>query len=197
MGVADRELMNFVDALGVETGTPVGELFATAYVKLRSLAHAQRLHWSGQNTLSTTALVHEAYLKLSERESPQWRNRGHFFSVAARAMRHILINYAERSRAAKRGGGCAHLSVEETPLIEEPRIEELLALDEALSHLERLSPRQARVVECRFFAGLGVEETAEALAISPATVKRDWSRGQAWLYRQLGPDREEGTQDPA
>lgn len=193
MDTADREITDFVSALGVDEDTALRELFSTTYAKLRSLAHAQRLRWSGQETLSTTALVHEAYLKLAGRESAQWKNRGHFFGVAARAMRHILINYAQRGQAAKRGGGGVHVSTEEAPLVAEPQIEELLALDEALRRLEHLSPRQARVVECRFFAGLDVEETAEALSISPATVKRDWRRGQAWLYHELEPARSAST----
>jgi RNA polymerase sigma factor (TIGR02999 family) len=102
-------------------------------------------------------------------------------------MRHILVDYAARRRAAKRGGGRPHVHVDDARLIDDSRIEDLLALDEALTRLARLNPRQARVIECRFFAGLEVGETAEALALSPTTVKRDWRRGQAWLYRQLGP----------
>lgn len=176
-----------MDASSNGTTTNVDELFVAAYATLRRLARAQRHRWSGQETLCTTALVHEAYLKLSRQESLHWESRGHFLRVAARAMRHILINYAERSRAAKRGGDEVHVRADEAPLIDESLTEDLLALHEALSRLERRNPRQAEVVECRFFAGLDVEETAEALAVSPTTVKRDWRRGQAWLYRQLGP----------
>lgn len=187
MDASDEEITAFVKALGAGEDVPLGALFSAAYSRLHSLAHDQRRRWSGQETLSTTALVHEAYLKLSQQDAPQWRDRGHFFRVAARAMRHILIDYAERSRAAKRGGDSVHVRAEDAPLIHESRVEELLALDEALTHLARQNPRQAEVVECRFFAGLEVEETAEALRISPATVMRDWRRGKAWLYVQLGP----------
>lgn len=185
METPDAEIAAFLEALAAGEDVSLGELFAAAYSRLHSLAHDQRRRWRGQETLSTTALVHEAYLKLSQQEAPRWQSRGHFFRVAARAMRHILINYAERSRAAKRGGDSRHVAAEDAPLIHESRIEELLALNEALTRLEGLSPRQAQVVECRFFAGLEVEETAEALAVSPATVMRDWRRGKAWLYREL------------
>lgn len=188
MDTADQDITAFLQAVGAGEDEALGELFTAAYAKLRGLAHAQRRRWHGQETLSTTALVHEAYLKLSRQGSPQWRDRGHFFGVAARAMRHILINYARRSRAVKRGGGMARVPAEDARLMDEQRTEELLALDEALTRLEGFSSRQARVVECRFFAGLGIEETAEALAISPATVKRDWRRSQAWLYRELGSE---------
>lgn len=172
----------------------LSDLYTAAYATLRSLAHVQRIRWSGQETLSTTALVHEAYLKLSRQDAPRWRDRGHFLRVAARAMRHILIDYAERSRAAKRGGTSVHVPADQVPLIDASRIEDLLALNEALRRLERRNPRQARVVECRFFAGLDVEETAEALDVSPTTVKRDWRRGQAWLYRQLRPRESPATE---
>lgn len=197
MDAPDAEIAAFLEALAAGEDVPLGELFSAAYSRLHSLAHDQRRRWRGQETLSTTALVHEAYLKLSQQESPQWQSRGHFFRVAARAMRHILINYAERSRAAKRGGGSPHVAAEEVPLVHESRIEELLALDEALTRLEDLSPRQAQVVECRFFAGLDVEETAEALTVSPATVMRDWRRGKAWLYRELASPRAPGAEDGA
>lgn len=187
MDTTNEEITAFIESLGAGKGVQVEELFSAAYAELHSLAHDQRRRWSGQETLSTTALVHEAYVKLSQQEPARWRDQAHFFRVAARAMRHILINYAQRSRAAKRGGGSEHVPAEKAPLIQESRIEELLALNEALTRLERLSPRQARVVECRFFAGLSVEETAEALGVSPSTVMRDWRLGKAWLYRRLTP----------
>ncbi|MGH9379976.1 MAG: ECF-type sigma factor [Thermoanaerobaculia bacterium] len=189
MGVTDAEVTAFVEALGAEEGASLNELFSATYVVLRGLAHAQRVRWSGQETLGTTALVHEAYLKLSKQGAPRWRDRGHFFRVAAQAMRHILINYARRSRAVKRGGDDPHVPADTTSLLHESRIEELIALNEALTRLEHLSPRRARVVECRFFAGLDVAETAEALDISAVTVMRDWRRGRAWLYRELAARR--------
>lgn len=186
MDASDAEVTAFLKALGAGDDVPLPALYAAAYDRLYRLAHHQRRRWSGQETLSTTALVHEAYLKLSKQDEPRWRDRGHFFRVAARAMRHILIDYAERSRTVKRGGDSVHVHAEHAPLIHESRIEELLALDQALTRLARQHPRQARVVECRFFVGLEVGETAEALGISPATVMRDWRRGKAWLYVELG-----------
>lgn len=185
----DQEVTALIHALGGGEDQALGHLFSAAYEELCRLAHAQRRNWSGQETLSTTVLVHEAYLKLSRQNAPQWQDRAHFFRVAARAMRHILINYAERSRTAKRGGADAHpVSSEDATLVDESRAESLLALDQALTRLTRQHPRWARVVECRVFGGLDVEETAEALAISPRTVKRDWQRGQTWIYRHLEPD---------
>ncbi|MGH9381858.1 MAG: ECF-type sigma factor [Thermoanaerobaculia bacterium] len=192
MDAPDAEITALLEAMAAGDEAPLSELFSATYARLYSLARDQRRRWRGQETLSTTALVHEAYLKLSQQESPRWQSRGHFFRVAARAMRHILINYAERSRTAKRGGGREHIPAEDAALVHETRVEELLALDEALTRLEQLSPRQAQVVECRFFAGLDVEETAEALAVSEATVMRDWRRGKTWLYRELAPLRAPG-----
>lgn len=166
----------------------LGELFAAAYAQLRSVAHDQRRRWRGQETLCTTALVSEAYLKLSRQAPGKWESRGHFLRVAARAMRHILMDYAKRSRRVKRGGESDHVPADEARLVDEARIEELLALDEALTRLAQENPRRAQVVECRFFAGLEVEETAEALGVSVSTVMRDLRRGKAWLYLQLKPE---------
>lgn len=177
------EVTALVEALGAGEDLPLDELFATVYGKLHNVARGQRRRWKGQHTLSTTALVHEAYMKLSHHDA-QWRDRSHFLRVASRTMRHILINYAERSRAQKRDGGVC-MGADEPLLVDESKLDELLALDQALTRLAAENPRQARVVECRFFADLDVEETAEALGIAPITVMRDWRRGKAWLYLQL------------
>lgn len=200
MDPVDRDVATLVQALGADD-VALGDFFPVAYERLRSLAHAQRRGWDRQETLSTTALVHEVYLKLSQQDDPRWKDRNHFLRVAARAMRHVLIDYAERRQAAKRGGGLAHVRIGTFPTggaegasgtrsfwddtTDGARIEELLALDEALTQLARQNPRQAQVVELRFFAGLDVEETAAALAVAPITVMRDWRRGKAWLYLQL------------
>jgi len=171
------------------------EVFALVYDELHRMAQSQRRRWRGDDTLDTTALVHEAYLKLVGRPGATWNDRGHFLAVAARAMRHLLANYAERRRAAKRGGGAPHLSLEngsggpgsstEFNPVNEEVAEELIALHEALEHLATVSERQVRVVEARFFVGLSVDETAHALGISPATVKRDWRLACAWLQREI------------
>jgi len=161
------------------------EVFALVYDELHRLAQSQRRRWSGDTTLDTTALVHEAYLKLVSQQDANWNDRGHFLAVAARAMRQLLVNYAERRRAAKRGGGGVPLSIDDFNPVSEEVADEVIALHEALHRLEAVSERQARVVEARFYVGLSIDETARALGISPATVKRDWQLASAWLHRDI------------
>lgn len=170
------------------------ELFESVYPRLRQIAKSRRRGWRGDETMDTTALVHEAYMKIAASPDAEYENRGHFFAVAATAMRQILINYAEKKSAQKRGGGAARVELRDSDLVADEALDELLTLEAALRRLEELSPRQARVVECLFFAAYGVEETAEAVDISPATVKRDWAAARAWLYREMqgGSDPEEG-----
>ena len=160
-------------------------VFSIVYEELRRLAAAQRRRWHGDNTLDTTALVHEAYLKLVGQRHAGWNSRGHFFAVAAKAMRHILVNYAEQRRAQKRGGDAQQISLDDSNPVSEEVADEVLALHEALERLAEVNERQAKVVEARFFAGLKIEETAEAFDISPATVKRDWQLASAWLHREV------------
>jgi RNA polymerase sigma factor (TIGR02999 family) len=171
------------------------EVFTLVYDELYRLARSQRRRWSGDYTLDTTALVHEAYLKLVGQTEASWNDRGHFLAVAARAMRHLLVNYAERRRTAKRGGGASHLSLDQgdaeagSPVdfnpVSEGVAEELIALHQALERLSTISERQVQVVEARFYAGLSVDETAQGLDISAATVKRDWQMASAWLHREI------------
>lgn len=167
-------------------------LFASIYDELHALAHRQRVRWSGNETLNTTALVHEAYVKLLPREPQDWAGRDHFFAIAARAIRQVLVNYAERQTAQKRGGDAEVLVLDEardagTPApFDDGTATELLALEAALRRLETTEERQARVVECRFFLGLPVQETARVLGISPATVKRDWRAASDWLHAEIG-----------
>jgi len=137
------------------------------------------------HTLQTTALVHEAYLKLVDQRDANWRNRVQFFAVAAQLMRRILVDYARRHHASKRGGDFYKLSLDEALVSTEENDAELLALDEALDRLAAIDSQQSRVVELRVFAGLTLEETAEALNISPRTVRREWSMAKAWLHRQI------------
>jgi RNA polymerase sigma-70 factor, ECF subfamily len=160
-------------------------LFPLVYDALRDLARRELRRERPDHTLSATALVHEAYLKLVQLERIDWKGRAHFFGVCAPVMRQVLISHARSRNAAKRGAGAAKLPLSDAMAVAEERPAELLALDEALARLEALSPRQARVVEARFFAGLSVEETAAALGISPATVKREWTAARAWLNREL------------
>ena len=161
------------------------DMVPLVYAELRQIAHRQLYSERPDHTLNTTALVHEAYLKLSGLDRMQWKSRAHFFAIAAQAMRYILVNYAVRRTAAKRGGNQVVLPLDEAGQIAADSVEDLLALHEALKRLEALGERPCRVVECRFFGGMTVEETAEALDISPATVKRDWQAARAWLNREL------------
>src|SRR5690606_16367285 len=152
-----------------------------------ALARHHRARWHGNDTLNTTALVHEAYLKLVGGEDG-YAGRAHFLAVASKAMRHVLYTYAERQAAQKRGGGAADLPLDEAALVPPHRAEAVVALEEALARLEVVDERAARVVECRFFGGLEVEETAEALGVSARTVTRDWAAARAWLYGELKRD---------
>lgn len=178
-------------AAGGERGA-IDDLFPLVYDELRALARAQRGRWQGDDTLNTTALIHEAYLRLVDQTSPEWRDRGHFLAVASRAMRHVLIDYARGRQAHKRGGGRQRLSLEDVEAAltveqgpAEALDEALLVVEESLKRLERHSERQCRIVECRVFGGLTIHETAEALGVAPVTVKRGWTAAQAWLYRDL------------
>ena len=157
------------------------ELLPLVYDELRALAHRVRMQRGGSETLNTTALVHEAYEKFVHAEST-WEDRAHFFRVAARAMRQILMNYAQAQQTAKRGGGQAALPLDEHRLVPPEKAGSLLALDEALTRLTALDARRAEIVELRYFVGLTIPETAEVLGVSPNTVKRDWAAARAWLH---------------
>jgi RNA polymerase sigma factor (TIGR02999 family) len=160
-------------------------LFPLVYDALRDLARRELRRERPDHTLSATALVHEAYLKLVQLDRIDWKGRAHFFGVCAPVMRQVLISHARSRNAVKRGAGAVKLPLADALAVAEERPGELMALDEALTRLEALSPRQARVVEARFFAGMSLEETAAALGISPATVKREWTAARAWLNREL------------
>ena len=177
----------------VERGEPgaINALFPLVYEELNALAHQQRRVWHGDFTLNTTALVHEAYLKVADQKQLHASSRAHFFALAAKAMRHILCNYARHRGRKKRGGDVALVPLEpghefagELHFTNE-QAEALTALDAALRGLERVAERQARVVECRFFGGMSVDDTAAALGLSARTVKRDWTFARAWLLREM------------
>jgi RNA polymerase sigma factor (TIGR02999 family) len=172
--------------------TVINELFPLVYDELRARARRQRKKWQGDHTLNTTALVHEAYLKLVDQSQAEWSSRSHFLGVAAKAMRHILIDYAKHRKADKRGGDVPKLSLEEMkvamndgPVFNDARTDALIELDGVLSRLEAVNPRQSQIVECRFFGQMSIAETAEALGLAPATVKRGWAVAQAWLYKEM------------
>lgn len=167
------------------------------YNELHDLAKRQRRRWNGDDTLNTTALVHEAYLRLVDQSAPQWASHPHFLAVASRAMRQILLDNAKRRHAAKRGGALQQVPLEELEAtlkgsgdVPSAGSETIIALEESLRRLEEHNPELGRIVECRFFGGMTVEDTAEALFVSPATVKRRWVMAQAWLYRDLKQLRE-------
>jgi RNA polymerase sigma-70 factor, ECF subfamily len=161
------------------------KLIPVVYEELRRLAGSYMRRERVDHTLQATALVHEAYLKLVEQRSVNWQSRAHFFGVAAQLMRRILIDHARGHTRQKRGGEQQKISLDEAFVFSEQQADELLAVDDSLNLLAKIDPRQAKVVEMRFFGGLSVEEAAEALGISPKTVKRDWSVAKAWLYADL------------
>lgn len=160
-------------------------LLPLVYDELRGVARRHLAREWGARTLDTTGLVHEAYLRLIDEAAVPLGNRAYFFAAAAQAMRRVLVDAARRRQRVKRGGGVAPLSLDDERLAVDGFSAELLDLDGALARLAERFPRQARVVECRFFAGLDVEETAAALELAPRTVKRDWALARAWLYREL------------
>jgi len=160
-------------------------LLPVVYDHLRAIAQRELRRERPDHTLNATALVHEAYLRLVQLDRIDWEGRAHFFGAAARAMRRILISYARMKKADKRGSGAAHLNLDDVVVVARERPDRLLALDEALERLSEIDDRQASIVECRYFAGMTVEETGAALGISPATVKRDWTLARAWLNREL------------
>jgi RNA polymerase sigma factor (TIGR02999 family) len=159
-------------------------LYALVYADLRDLAHAQLRRERPEHTLGTTGLVHETYLRLVDQTRVEWRDRAHFFGAAAVAMRRILVDYARRNRAARRGGTAQHVVLDEDAPAA-VRGEQLLALDEALERLAALDRRLSEVVVCRYFGGLTEQETAEVLGVTERTVQRDWSKARGWLYQEL------------
>jgi len=166
-------------------------VFSVVYPQLRHMASVHRNGWQSHQTLNTTALVHEAYLKLASADAVSFSNRGHFLAVASRAMRQALVSYARMKSAARRGGDRPHHELHEALLGDNPLTQEgatgILEVHGALERLKMLDERQARVVEARFFGGLDLESTAEAVGVSLATVKRDWAVASAWLRRELSP----------
>lgn len=161
------------------------KLFNAVYAELKAIARSQRRRWVGNHTLNTTALIHEAFIKLAAGEPANFANRTHFYATASRAMRQILVNYAEQQRAAKRGGDAVQIPLEDIEFVSTASADELLNIEQLLRRLEQDDPRRCQIVECRVFGGMTVEETAEALGISAATVKREWQVASASLYRDL------------
>ncbi|MEP7340129.1 MAG: sigma-70 family RNA polymerase sigma factor [Acidobacteriota bacterium] len=161
------------------------QLLPLVYNELRRLARSYLRRQAQQSVLQPTVLVHEAYLKLINQQHVSWQNRAQFFGLAAKIMRDLLVDHARRTQAAKRGGGDYSVSLTEADRVGQQKDFDLIALDEALDRLTKLEPRHSRVVEMKFFAGLTIEEIAEALKVSHATVERDWSLARAWLHREM------------
>jgi RNA polymerase sigma factor (TIGR02999 family) len=163
----------------------VDQLTPMVYQELRRIARSKMLHEPAGSTLQPTALVHEAYLKLINQRDVQWQNRAHFFAIAAKEMRRLLLMHAREKRAEKRGAGGQRVTLDEGMVLTEDHLEDLIMLDACMDRLAALDARQARIVELRFYGGLSVEETGEVLEISTATVKREWAMARAWLLREL------------
>lgn len=185
MPTEDRDITALLGEIKNQERAAVDVLFPVLYDELRRLAEHRLNHERRDHTLSPTALVHEAYLKLIDQTRTDWENRAHFFGIAALAMRRILINYARDRSAEKRGGGVEVVTLLEGDIARETSPRDLLTLDAALERLSAVSERAARVVTMRFFAGLTQEEIAEALGVAVPTVQRDWQTARAWLSREL------------
>jgi RNA polymerase sigma factor, sigma-70 family/RNA polymerase sigma factor, TIGR02999 family len=163
----------------------LAELTPLVYEELRRLAHHYMKGERPDHTLQTTALVNEAYLRLADQTNPNWQSRAHFFAVAARAMRRILVNYAKSNRAQKRGGGAARIELDEAAILSPEQSNQIVNVHEALERLGSLDERKARVVELKYFGGLNHDEIAEVMKISTITVRRDWVFAKAWLHNEL------------
>jgi RNA polymerase sigma factor (TIGR02999 family) len=172
--------------------TALDKLLPLVYEELRRLASHYMRRERTDHMLQTTALVHEAYLRLVNQENARFQTRAHFFAVAAQVMRRILVDYARGRHRAKRGKGAADLNLNDVAVLSDERAEEVIAVNSALDNLTAIDPRKSRVFELRYFGGLSVDEAAEALKVSPATVARDWRMAKAWLRREIGPGAQDG-----
>jgi RNA polymerase sigma factor (TIGR02999 family) len=161
------------------------KLMPLVYDELRRIAHRYMKRERPSHTLQTTALVNEAYVRLVGQRDAEFQNRAHFLAVAAQVMRHLLVDYARNRRYEKRGGGARQVTLDEAAVLTQGRDEQLLALDQALGKLASIDRRKSQLVELRYFGGMNTEETAEVLGVSPITVKREWQKAKAWLYREM------------
>ena len=191
MAPSEADVTELLSRMAEGDNSAAEKLIPLVYEELKRLARSYMRRERADHTLQTTALVHEAYVKLVGQTSMRWQGRSHFFAVAAQLMRRILIDHARRNLRLKRGGAKEVFPLDEALVFSPAYSEEILKLDEALDRLEQLDARQSQIVQLRFFAGLTVEETAESLRISPKTVKRDWAVAKAWLHAEVG-----GRNDP-
>jgi RNA polymerase sigma-70 factor, ECF subfamily len=193
MDTLGADVTTLLNRLAARDPDVAAQLIPLIYDELRRLAFRRLRHQRPGHTLEATALVHEAYLKLADQPNAKWQNRAHFFAVASQAMRHILVDYARSQHRIRRGGKRQKVSLDKVLLVAPDRTDELLGIHELLSRLEELDPRQGRIVELRYFAGLTTDETAEVLGVSPKTVQREWNMAKAWLYGELKErDRDSG-----
>jgi RNA polymerase sigma-70 factor, ECF subfamily len=183
--MAEGEVTRLLAELRAGDGKAPGELVELVYAELRRLAASCMRRERPNHTLQATALVHEAYFRLVGQREVEWQSRAHFFGIAAQIMRRILLDHARDRRAAKRGGGVKQVTLDDALMVTDDHLDNVLALDESLRKLALKDPAQSRLVELRFFAGMTVEESAEVLGISTATVKREWSHAKAWLLRDM------------
>ena len=184
-GVSQQRVTELLEKWSGGDDAALSELAPLVYQELRRLAHRQMGGERADHTLQTTALVNEAYLRLADQSNLNWQNRAHFFAVAARAMRRILVSYARSQRSEKRGGGALKIELDEAALVSPEESSEIVDLHEALERLATLDSRKAQVVELKYFGGLNYDEMAEVLKISPITARRDWRFAKAWLYTEL------------
>lgn len=185
-----RDITRLLQAAATGDKDAGNALFESIYQELRTIARAHRRRWSGNPTLDTSALINEAYLKLAGSELADYRDRTHFFATASRAMRQVLINYAERVSTVKRGNNAEHVTLSGIAESQLTTFDDLLEIDALLTRLEAENARHCRLFECRVFGGMTIAETADALSVSPATVKRDWALVSAWVFREMQTDSE-------
>jgi RNA polymerase sigma factor (TIGR02999 family) len=185
MANGEENITELLAGYGCGDKEALDKLMPAVYDELRRQAARYLRRERAGHTLQTTALIHEAYVRLVDQRNVQWQNRAHFFGIAARMMRRILVDHARAKKRAKRGGSDVKISLADANILAKEQDLDVVALDEALTRLAEIDEQQSRVVELRFFSGLTVEETAEVMGISPATVKRDWSMAKAWLHREL------------
>ena len=191
--LSPQEVTQLLADWGKGDRSALDKLFPLVQSELRRIAQRQMSQERPGHTLQATALVNEAYLKLAGQQGFDWHNRAHFFAVCAQVMRHILIDHARAHARDKRGGGAVKVSLNDALVVAEDQASHFIALDEALRVLERLDPQKSKIVELRYFGGLSIEEAADVLNVSPRTVRREWQRAKAWLYRMMTEGIEDET----
>lgn len=185
MEPSPQQVTQLLVAWGAGDRAALDELMPLVYEELRRLAHKCMSRERPDHTMQTSALLNEAYLRLVDQKNIHWQDRSHFFGIAARLMRQVLVDYARKRRYAKRGGDAPRVPLDEAMIVSAERAADVVALDDALKGLAEIDPRQSQIVELRFFGGLSIEETAEVLGVSPGTVMRDWTLAKAWLRRDI------------